>query len=259
MPRRTAQWIMIACLISAAWLRLNDLESFPPGLHFDEAANLILAGDIGLRGDRPVFISSYTGKEALFFYAAGGVMAGVGESIFALRLTAAFFGILTVAAAYRLGVLLLRRRDVAVLAATLLAVSFWHLLFSRLGFRAVSQPLLQGLAVIGLFNVLFSQKSSTNNGIWPSADLWLTGLFLGGGGLYLLGRQTLSNRPYFRTPAAGFYKGRSPAIFCEIRVGNGPGCCGDSALDHLFFSGSGCILGAHSTGWPIWIYPHKLA
>ena len=131
---------MILCLLVAAALRLPELAATPPSLHYDEAANGILAGDIGLRGERPVFISSYTGKEALFFYLAGGLMRAVGESVFSLRLTAAFAGILTIAATYWLGREMLADRRQALLAAALLAVSFWHVLFSRLGFRAITEP-----------------------------------------------------------------------------------------------------------------------
>lgn len=159
----------LALLVAAA-LRLPALTTVPAGVHYDEAANGVLAGDIGLRGERPVFIPSYTGKEPLFFYAAGGLMRAVGESLFALRLTSAFLGLLTVAAVYRLGLEMLADRRIALLAAALLAVSFWHVLFSRLGFRAISQPLLQALAVAALFRGL-------RGGRWPW--LWLAGLLIG--------------------------------------------------------------------------------
>jgi 4-amino-4-deoxy-L-arabinose transferase-like glycosyltransferase len=151
MNRRLALSIMVLCLLLAAALRLPELASTPPGLHYDEAANGVLASEIGLRGERPVFIASYTGKEVLFFYLAAAVMQVAGDSVFALRLTAAFLGLLTVAATYWLGRMLLADRRVALLAAALLAVSFWHVLFSRLGFRAISQPLLQALVVGALF------------------------------------------------------------------------------------------------------------
>jgi 4-amino-4-deoxy-L-arabinose transferase-like glycosyltransferase len=59
-----------------------------------------------------------------------------------------------VAATYWAGCELLRDRRVALLAATILAVSFWHVLFSRLGFRAISQPLLQALTVAMLLRGL---------------------------------------------------------------------------------------------------------
>lgn len=184
MPKRYAHWLMIACLLVAAALRLPHLLEAPPGLHYDEAANAILAGDIGLRGARPVFISSYTGKEALFFYAAGGLMALIGESVFALRLTAVFIGLFTIAVTYALGRELFKKREVAFFAAVLLATSFWHLLFSRLGFRAISQPLLQGLTVL-----LVLKGLKMANGQLPTANdqlpitnyiyFSLAGLFLG--------------------------------------------------------------------------------
>jgi len=145
---------MVLCLLAAALLRIPGLEQTPPGLHYDEAANVVLAREIGLQGERPIFISSYTGKEVLFFYLAGAMMRIAGPSAFALRLTAAFVGLLTVAATYTLGRALLADRRLAVLAAALLAISFWHLVFSRLGFRAIGQPLLQALAVLALFRGL---------------------------------------------------------------------------------------------------------
>lgn len=154
LTRSHALAFMVFCLLVAAALRLPDLPGVPPGLHYDEAANGLLAGDIGLRGDRPIFISSYTGKEVLFFYLAGIMMRLVGESVFTLRLTAAFVGTLTVAATYWLGREMLADRRIAILAAALLAVSFWHVLFSRLGFRAVTQPLLQALTIAALFRGL---------------------------------------------------------------------------------------------------------
>ena len=70
------------------------------------------------------------------------------------------------AATYWLGRMLLANRRVALLAAALLAVSFWHILFSRLGFRAIGQPLLQALTVGALFAGL---RKST----WRPSLPWL--------------------------------------------------------------------------------------
>lgn len=156
--------LLVLLLLVAALLRLPALEATPPGLHYDEAANAILASEIGLEGERPIFIASYTGKEAAFFYLAGGLMALVGESVFALRLAAAFVGLLTIAAAYWLGLELTRDRRIALLAAALLAVSFWHLLFSRLGFRAITEPLLQAITAAALLRGL-----RLNNWRWLAA------------------------------------------------------------------------------------------
>ena len=168
--RHYALTFMVLALLVAAILRLPQLTEVPPGVHYDEAAYGLNAGDIGLRGDRPVFIPSFTGREPLFLYAAGGMAAALGNSLFALRLTSAFFGLLTVAATYRLGREMLADRRLALLAAALLAVSFWHVLFSRLGFRVISQPLLMALAVAALFRGL-------RGGRWPW--LWLAGVLIG--------------------------------------------------------------------------------
>ena len=57
---------------------------------------------------------------------------------------------LTITAVYWLGVELFQDRRIALLAAALLTVSFWHILFSRLGFRAITQPFLQAMMVAAL-------------------------------------------------------------------------------------------------------------
>jgi len=168
--RLHALLFLLVTLLVAAALRFPDLAAAPPGVHYDEAANGILAAEIGLQGERPVFIPSYTGKEVLFFYLAGGMMRLLGPTTFALRLTAAFVGLLTLAATYWLGLELTRDRRVALLATALLAVSFWHLLFSRLGFRAITQPLLQALLLAALLRGLRTDRRG-----WLAA----AGVFLG--------------------------------------------------------------------------------
>ncbi len=145
-------------LFVAAGLRLYRLPELPVGLHYDEAANVILAGEIARGISRPIFIPSYTGKEVLFFYWAALWMKFLGVTPFALRFSAALIGIATVAAtAWAVCELLHGRHDVdrvALLTAAFLAVSFWHLIFSRYGFRAVTQPLLQALTVAALWRGL---------------------------------------------------------------------------------------------------------
>lgn len=170
LTRYHALAFMVLALLVGAALRLPDLTAIPPGVHYDEAAYGLNAGDIGLRGDRPVFIPAFTGREPLYLYLAGGLASALGNTLFALRLTSAFIGLLTIAATYRLGREMLADRRIALLAAALLAVSFWHLLFSRLGFRVISQPLLQALAVAALFRGLRGGRRP-----W----LWLAGLLIG--------------------------------------------------------------------------------
>nr|HID14185.1 hypothetical protein [Anaerolineae bacterium] len=160
----TPRWPVVAALLLvllvAAGLRLYRLPELPLGLHYDEAANGILASEIARGIKLPVFIPSYTGKEVLFFYWAALWMKLLGVTGLALRLSAAWTGLATVAATvWAVRELLHGQRDadwVALFTAAFLATSFWHLSLSRYGFRAVTQPLLQALTVGALWRGLRS-------------------------------------------------------------------------------------------------------
>jgi hypothetical protein len=154
-PRWLFVVVLLLILVAAAGLRLYRLPDLPLGLHYDEAANGILAGEIARGVKLPVFIPSYTGKEVLFFYWTALWMKLVGISPLGLRLSAALVGLATVAASiWAIHELLHDHRGarcVALLSAAFLATSFWHLVLSRYGFRAVTQPLLQALTVAALW------------------------------------------------------------------------------------------------------------
>jgi len=166
-------WIV---LLVALFLRVYELDSIPPGLHYDEAANVILAADIAAGKSHPIFIEAYTGKEVLFFYLAGVAMRLLGASVFSLRLTSALIGTLTVLITYQLAREMFAHRGaedarwLALFSAALLATSYWHVTLSRYGFRAISQPLLQALTLWCLWR-----------GLWWGSNIWLalSGLFFG--------------------------------------------------------------------------------
>ncbi len=188
---RTPRWSFTVALLSillvAAGLRLYRLPELPLGLHYDEAANGILASEIARGLKTPVFIPSYTGKEVLFFYWAALWMKLLGVTRLALRLSAALMGLATVAiAVWAVHELLHGQRDadwVALLTAAFLATSFWHLILSRYGFRAVTQPLLQTLTVAALWRGLRPPTPPLRPS--PSPQVWGEGegLGVGKGGL----------------------------------------------------------------------------
>ncbi len=160
--RRPQRWpftaALAALLLLAAILRLAGLARLPLGFHYDEAANLILTSEIARGQKTPIFIASYTGKEVAFFYWAALWVRLLGATPLALRLAAAIVGLATVAtAAWAARELLAgwpQARWIGLLSAAFMAASFWHLVFSRYGFRAVTQPLLQGLTVAALWRGL---------------------------------------------------------------------------------------------------------
>jgi hypothetical protein len=155
MPRRYYLLLTVITLVGA-FLRLWQLASVPPGLHYDLAATALLGNDVAFNGYRPIFISAYTGHEALFYYWLALWFRLVGSSVFSLRLAAATLGILAIPAAFFAVREAMRFEKelsfpLAALAACFLVTSFWALIFSRYGFRVISEPVVQALALGFLF------------------------------------------------------------------------------------------------------------
>lgn len=143
-PQRTV-FIGTLILLVAAALRLPAIGQVPPGLYHDEAYYGLDAVDV-LQGHLQVYFPANNGREPLFIYLAAGMIGLLGQSPFALRLTSAFVGLLTVAATAAAGRAIFSRR-VGLLAAAVLAVTLWHVHLSRVGFRAVTLPLILALTV----------------------------------------------------------------------------------------------------------------
>ena len=101
-PRHVSRffWLLLLTLLMAAFLRLWQLDTLPPGLHYDEAADTIIAQQIARGESAPIFVAAYTGKEVLFFYWAAAWMKLIGPSVFAMRLAAAMLCMLTVPVTY---------------------------------------------------------------------------------------------------------------------------------------------------------------
>jgi 4-amino-4-deoxy-L-arabinose transferase-like glycosyltransferase len=126
-------------LMIAAGLRFYGLETAPPGLYIDEAADGANAVQAWEAGDFRVFYPEDSGREGLYTNVASVFIHFLGSNARALRLPAAIFGFLTVAGLYALTSELISE-PVALAAAFFLATSYWHLNFSRMAFRAIAAP-----------------------------------------------------------------------------------------------------------------------
>ncbi len=149
---RTARWaaLILGGLTGlGAVLRLIHLRNIPPGLHFDEAVYGLMARDI-LGGARPIFFTTYTGREPLYMYLMAGVFRGVGVSAWGIRLTSALIGAATIPLVYLLWREMYSRR-VGLLAAALTALSYWHLTVSRNGYPNILIPPIECLALYFLW------------------------------------------------------------------------------------------------------------
>lgn len=152
-----SEWfLLLAVTVLAAALRLYALDRLPPGLYHDEAYNGLDGLDV-IRGSRPIFFEANNGREPLFIYLVALSISWLGRSPLAIRLVPALLGILTVPAVYAMARELVGRRE-ALLTAVVTATTFWHLNLSRVGFRAVSLPLLTALCLWFLARGLHSHR-----------------------------------------------------------------------------------------------------
>lgn len=147
-------WAIVTILLTATFLRFFRLGSLPPGLHPDEAANGLDIISIIEKGKLAAIYDTNGPREALFIYLQGIFVwfghffhiTAIDYTPLALRIAPAILGVLTVFGIYLLGKELYNK-NVGLFAAAALAVSAWHIQFSRNGFRAIMAP----LALIFLF------------------------------------------------------------------------------------------------------------
>ncbi len=150
--------VLLALILTVALLfRFAALDRIPPGVFSDEALN----GNEGLlaqqTGDYKIFYSTNNGREGLWINLVGISESIFGVNQFGLRFWSAALGSLTVLVVYLLAVELLSVRT-ALFGAWFLAMSFWHVAFSRIAFRAILVPLL---FTASLYFLLKAQRAAT--------------------------------------------------------------------------------------------------
>ena len=144
MQKRTLV-ILLIILAVAAFLRFYRLGALPPSLEWDEVATGYDANSI-LKTGRDQYgnwlplafrsIDDY--KPPLYTYLTAASIAVWGWNDFAVRFPAALLGTLAIFTTYGLTYALFARQPVALLTAFFLAVSPWHVGFSRLALETNS-------------------------------------------------------------------------------------------------------------------------
>lgn len=154
-------YILLALIIAvAAFLRFYRLDTLPPGLHPDEAAN---GQDIVHRifqGDHRALYDTNGPRESLFFYLQAIFVYLMGNTIHALRIAPAIIGTLGVAATYLWASSWFGRR-VGLIAAFFMAVNPWAIIMSKDGFRASMTPLMVALTLW-----LMTKAYKTRSNLW---------------------------------------------------------------------------------------------
>lgn len=180
--RQRLFWLgLVMVLLAGAILRIFKISRYPPGLHYDEAVNFIVAREIAFYGARPFPVfAAFNGREVLHFYLEACAMLGLGQHIFTLHVVNIFVNLVTLAATIGLGTAMFgksRGLILGILAGAVMAVSFPQIFIARQVFRAASLPLMQGLALWTLFVGLQSHRK-LQRWVWLAAAGIFGGLAL---------------------------------------------------------------------------------
>ena len=168
--------VLLLIVLLAAFLRLPFLGDLPAGVTIDEAGQGVSAYSILKTGKdewgdflplNPRGFGDY--KPPVYMYLLVPSIAIFGLNEFAVRLPSALAGILTVAVMYYLVSALFKDRNLALLSAFLLAISPWHVYYSRLGWESNVGLLF---FVTGLWLFLKGLKNS----VWLTLSVLALGL-----------------------------------------------------------------------------------
>lgn len=145
---------LILILVLASILRLWGLVNAPAGFNADEAAigynaySILKTGKDEYGNFWPLVFKSFGDyKPGLYVYLVMPLVAILGLSELAVRLPNAILGIATVWLIYLLAKKLFRSEAVGLVAAMLLAISPWHIHFSRGGWESNAATFFLSLGV----------------------------------------------------------------------------------------------------------------
>ena len=185
------KYILVIIFVLAAFLRLYKLGAVPPALYWDEASlgynaySILKTGFDEHHNFMPLtnFAAYGDYKPPLYIYATVPSIAVFGLNEFAVRFPSAFFGFLTVVLVYFLtkklflnGPFLKIKKveiDVPIIATFLLAISPWHLQFSKAAFEANLGLFFSTLGIYLFF------KFAKDSQLWflPSLLSFMAGMY----------------------------------------------------------------------------------
>jgi 4-amino-4-deoxy-L-arabinose transferase-like glycosyltransferase len=153
LSRRTVWMGLGLILLLAAALRLFRFHDLPFGVWYDEAVNGLQAMRIlGEAGYLPLFVESIHAP-AHYLYLVAASIAWLGPTAQAVRAVSVVIGVVSIWAAYFLG-RELHGKTMGLVLALLIALSRWHINFSRIGMYNISTPFFELLALAFLLRGL---------------------------------------------------------------------------------------------------------
>jgi len=161
---RPSPKVLISLIILLAGvIRLSGLSSLPNGLHWDEldtgyqAFSLLTTGRDYFGNILPVFPHSFADfRTPIYIYSSIPQVYLFGLSAFSVRIGSVVFGLFSIALFYTLVTRLFSKPQIGLLAALGLAVSVWHIQYSRQSVETIS---LLTYLLLGLNFLLKSLKT----------------------------------------------------------------------------------------------------
>ena len=137
--------IILSITFLAFAIRIWNLGDMPPGWRDDELINSLVISQHVLDGEWALYYADASGHEALYHVLNAFFLGVFGANWLGIRLLSVFLGVLAVPVTWLLGRKLFGSW-VGLLSAAGLTLSFWSLMYSRIGLRHVLMPLLTLLA-----------------------------------------------------------------------------------------------------------------
>lgn len=158
-------FLLVLIIFLAGALRIWQIDKNPPALFIDEVSNgynaysLLKTGKDEYGNFLPLTIRAFGDyNPALSAYLLIPSIAVFGLNELAVRLPSALLGTLTVAAVFFLALKVFQSRKAAFLSSFFLAISPWHLQFSRYDHEA---NFMLSFSVIGITLLLYSVKKKS--------------------------------------------------------------------------------------------------
>ena len=164
---REVLWLLIFIVLFSAPLRMYNLNTHPPGLFGDEAADGLDALSI-ISGDRPIFLTENNGREPLHAYLVALSTNVLGRTPAAVRLPSALASTLTILALF-LATKAITGTRIALIASIISGFTVWPIMLARLATR----PALLPLALSITLWVVIEAYKRNNNKLWVLAGLML--------------------------------------------------------------------------------------
>lgn len=155
MSKKLVTIILLLIIFLGAVLRFREIAVNPPNINTDEAAigynaySILKTGRDEYGKNFPLTFRSFDDyKPPLYIYLTVPSVAVFGLNEFAVRFPSAFLGVLAIIMTYFLTVKLFKSAKIGLMASFLLAISPWHIQFTRTAYETGSNAFL---TVLGLW------------------------------------------------------------------------------------------------------------